>query len=97
MVKQYNIREISTKDNLVLGADRELVLSSAGMSIMLVFVVMRWEAAIFGGVLWYFCLWALQLMAKADPKMRGVYMRNTKYKKYYPARSSHFYINRIER
>jgi type IV secretion system protein VirB3 len=32
-------------------------------------------------------------MAKNDPQLRHVYLRQTQYKKYYPARSTPFYDN----
>ena len=38
-------------------------------------------------------LFALRLMAKADPKLRHVYLRHRRYKPYYPARSTPFREN----
>jgi type IV secretion system protein VirB3 len=32
-------------------------------------------------------------MAKADPRLRFVYMRHRRYKPYYPARSTPFRVN----
>jgi hypothetical protein len=43
--------------------------------------------------LWFGALFAFRLMAKADPKMRHVYLRHRRYKAYYPARSTPFREN----
>jgi type IV secretion system protein VirB3 len=34
-------------------------------------------------------------MAKNDPQLRHVYLRQIQYKKYYPARSTPFYDNTL--
>ena len=38
-------------------------------------------------VLWFGCIGAFRQVAKADPQMSRVYMRQLKYQAYYPARS----------
>ena len=41
----------------------------------------------------FFIRVVLRLMAKADPKLRYVYLRQLLYKPYYPARSTPWRVN----
>jgi type IV secretion system protein TrbD len=43
-----------------------------------------------GGALWFSAIAVLRWMAKADPQMTKVYLRQIKYRGYYPARSRPF-------
>jgi type IV secretion system protein VirB3 len=43
-----------------------------------------------GGALWFSAIPALRWMAKADPQMTKVYLRQIKFRGYYPARSRPF-------
>jgi type IV secretion system protein TrbD len=98
MTQRHKLRQTPVwhalhRPNLVFGCDRELVLSSG-----LVIVAMIWAAlsgglvlvAILSGALWMRIVSYLRLMAKADPRMRGVYLRHRRYRAYYPARSTPF-------
>jgi type IV secretion system protein VirB3 len=75
---------------LVFDLDRNTHLLSA----ILVFAAQDWLAAIFGFALWFLSLKGLRLMAKADPYMRAVYLRQRGYQAYYPARSTPFRNNK---
>ena len=77
-----------TRTNLVLGADRELVMFSGLMAGTLVFYSWDIQAAVVGVLFWFFALFTLRLMAKHDPKLRQVYMRHRIYKAYYPPLST---------
>ncbi|ANH09226.1 conjugal transfer protein TrbD [Allorhizobium sp. NPDC080224] len=77
-----------SRPNLLMGADRELVLLTALAAIILIFVVLTWYAALFGLAIWLIALAALRMMAKADPLMRRVYVRHISYKAFYRATSS---------
>lgn len=92
-MRKAPIRQSGNKDLLFLGGDRELVMFSALIAFTLIFATQNWIAFFFGVFLWFFCLAALRKMAKADPKMRDVYLRHRKYKNYYPARSTPFREN----
>jgi type IV secretion system protein VirB3 len=87
------IRRAGNRHNLFMGGDRELVMFSGLLAFALVFSAQEWKATIFGLVLWFTSLFLFRLMAKADPRMRDVYMRHRKYKPYYPARSTPFRDN----
>jgi type IV secretion system protein VirB3 len=91
------IHRFSTSHNLFLGCDRELIMFAGVMAFALVFSAQTLESAVFGAVFWFVILFLLRLMAKADPQMRSVYMRLiTRYKRYYPARSTPYRVNMRE-
>ncbi len=77
-----------SRPNLLMGADRELVLLTALAAVILIFVVLTWYAALFGLAIWIIAVAALRMMAKADPLMRRVYVRHISYKTFYRATSS---------
>ncbi len=77
-----------SRPNLLMGADRELVLLTALAAIILIFVVLTWYAALFGIAIWLVAVAALRMMAKSDPLMRRVYLRHISYKTSYRATSS---------
>lgn len=82
------IHRALSRPNLLMGADRELVLLSGLAAVILIFVVLTWYAAIFGMALWLVAVAALRMMAKADPLMRRVYLRHVSYKSMYRATST---------
>ena len=75
---------------LLLGAERELVLSTALLAAGLLFAVHQWWSVILGGGLWLVGLAALQRMAKADPLLSQVLARQLRYQRWYPARATPF-------
>lgn len=87
------IRRVMHRDNLFLGGDRELVLFCGAVAFALVFTAQELRAGIIGVSLWFLMLYLLRLMAKADPKLRQVYLRQLRYHPYYPARSTPWRIN----
>jgi type IV secretion system protein TrbD len=86
-------RRVGNRHNLVLGGDRELVMFSGLLAAALIFSAVELRATVVGIGLWVASLWALRRMAKADPLMRQVYMRQRRYRTYYPARSTPFRDN----
>ncbi|MBA2710161.1 MAG: VirB3 family type IV secretion system protein [Tatlockia sp.] len=87
------IRRSGNRHNLFMGGDRELVMFSGLIAAVLVFAVQTWIAIFVGVGLWFASLWSLRLMAKSDPKLRFVYLRQRRYKPYYPARATPFRVN----
>lgn len=75
------------RPRLVLGGDRELVLCTGLLSAVLIFTLMTWWSIIVGIVLWMGAVGLLSLMGKADPLMRGVYLRHVQYQPFYAAKS----------
>lgn len=84
------IHSAVNKPNLFLGGDRELVMFTGLCAAALIFTAQEWYAALFGIGLWTGALYALRLMAKADPFLRQVYLRHRRYRAFYPARSTPF-------
>jgi len=89
------IRRAGNRQNLFMGGDRELVMFSALLAAALIFTAQQLQATAYGLVLWFAALFMLRLMAKADPKMRHVYLRHRNYKSYYAARSTPFRTNTL--
>jgi len=87
------IRRAGNRHNLFMGGDRELVMFTGLMAFALIFSAQELRATVVGLVLWFGALYMFRLMAKSDPKMRQVYIRQRRYKRYYPARSTPFRIN----
>ncbi|WP_339058013.1 conjugal transfer protein TrbD [Candidatus Regiella endosymbiont of Tuberolachnus salignus] len=89
------IHRAGNRDSLFMGGDREMVMFSGLLAAILILAAQDWNAAIIGTFLWFAAIWVLRKMAKADPKMRFVYLRNRQYKPYYPARSTPYRINTV--
>ena len=87
------VRQSGNRPNLFMGGDRELVMFSILIAATSIFAAMEIKTTLFGIALWIFALFALRLMAKHDPHLRHVYLRQLRYKKYYPARSTPFTVN----
>ena len=87
------IRRAGNRDNLFMGGDRELVMFSGLLTFALIFNAQELRATVIGLLLWFGTLFACRLMAKSDPKLRYVYLRHRRYKRYYPARSTPFRTN----
>lgn len=75
------------RPNLVMGGERELVLSSGLLAGGLVVEAMNLVALAVGSAVWFGCVALLRWMAKSDPQMSRVYLRQLRYRAYYPARS----------
>ncbi|UPG90351.1 conjugal transfer protein TrbD [Luteibacter aegosomaticola] len=92
-IRTIPIRRAGNRTNLVLGGDRELVMFSGVLAGALVFSAHEIKAAVFGTLMWFGGLYVLRLMAKSDPAMRFVYLRQRRYKSYYAPRSTPFRNN----
>lgn len=87
------IRRAGNRESLFLGGDRKATMLVGLISSISLIATQSMTGAIFGIVLWFFGLFILRLMAKADPRLIPVYIRNRPYKKYYSARSTPFRVN----
>lgn len=88
VLNRNRIHRALSRPNLLMGADRELVLITALSSIILIFVVLTVYSAILGTVIWIGVVGVLRMMAKADPLMRQIYLRHISYKPHYRPTSS---------
>ena len=77
------IHRALSRPNLLIGADRELVLITGLASVILIFVVLTLYSALFGIAVWIVIVGILRAMAKSDPLMRQVYIRHISYKPVY--------------
>ncbi|WP_455274552.1 conjugal transfer protein TrbD [Rhizobium herbae] len=87
-LRHNRIHRALSRPNLLMGADRELVLITGLAAIILIFVVLTVSSALFGTAVWIVVVAALRMMAKADPMMRRVYIRHISYKPTYRATST---------
>ena len=92
-LRKIPIRRAGNRANLFMGGDRELVMFAGLLAAALIFSAQEGRATVFGLGLWFAALFVLRQMAKADPKMRHVYLRHRRYKAYYPSRSTPFREN----
>lgn len=82
------IHRALSRPNLLMGADRELVLLTGLAAAISAFVVLTWFSVLFGIAIWIGVVAALRTMAKADPMMRQVYVRHIGYQPTYRPTSS---------
>ncbi|MDI6029337.1 conjugal transfer protein TrbD [Corticibacterium sp. UT-5YL-CI-8] len=82
------IHRALSRPNLLMGADRELVLLTGLVAVILIFVVLTWYATLFGVAIWLIAVAALRMMAKADPLMRRVYLRHVSRRSLYRSTST---------
>jgi type IV secretion system protein VirB3 len=92
-IRTVPIRRSGNRDNLFMGGDRELVMLTGLLAGALVFSAQDIKAFVVGVTLWLLSLYLFRVMAKADPKMRHVYLRQRRYRPYYPARSTPYRVN----
>lgn len=87
-LQRNRIHRALSRPNLLLGADRELVLLSGLAAAILIFVVLTFYSALIGAGFWVLIVGLLRMMAKADPLMRQVYIKHIAYKSFYMATTS---------
>jgi type IV secretion system protein TrbD len=75
------------RPRLFLGGEREPTLMMAIVAAGLAVSGQNLVAVIVAAMLWFGCIGLFRQMAKADPQMSRVYMRQIKYRGYYPPRS----------
>src|SRR6185437_3822490 len=85
--REVVIHQSANRPNLVLGADRELVLVTIMIATGLAFSLASWWGICLALVFWLSSVAALQRMGKADPMLRHVYFRHIRYLRFYPAKS----------
>lgn len=90
-LKSIKVHAALNKPNLLLGGERELMLIVGLFSAVMVFIAMTWQTLIIGVTLWITLSMLLRMMAKADPMMSKIYLRQLKYKDFYLAHSTPFY------
>lgn len=82
-LQRNRIHRALSRPNLLMGADRELVLVTGLAAVILIFVVLTLYSTLFGIAVWILVVAALRMMARSDPMMRRVYIRHISYRPYY--------------
>jgi type IV secretion system protein TrbD len=82
-LRRNRIHRALSRPNLLMGADRELVLLTGLAAVILIFVVLTVYSALFGVAVWIVIVGLLRMMAKSDPLMRKVYIRHISYRFHY--------------
>lgn len=78
------------RPNLFLGGERELVLFTAIVCAGLAVSSLNLVAGGVAFFVWVILIGLFRMMAKADPYMSKIYLRQLKFQGYYPARSRPF-------
>lgn len=81
----------------IMGGERELMLFSLLISGGLIVSALNMVATLTGSVLWFISVQALRRMAKADPVMSKIYLRQLKYGHYYGPFSRPFRVAKSSR
>ena len=81
----------------IMGGERELMLFSMLIAGGLVVSALNLVATVIGLVLWLICVYGLRKMAKSDPEMSKVYLRQLKYRNYYGPFSRPFRVAKSSR
>jgi type IV secretion system protein VirB3 len=81
------LHRVLYRPNLILGGERELVMFTALLAGGLAVSAQNLIATAISLFIWFICIAFLRLMAKADPYMSRVYMRQLRFGPYLPARS----------
>ena len=75
------------RPRLFLGGEREPTLMMAIVAAGLAVSGQNLVTLIVAAVLWFGCIGIFRQVAKADPQMSRVYLRQLRYRGYYPPRS----------
>ena len=72
----------------ILGAERELVMTSALIALLVGVGGLTAVSIVSAVVFWIFAVFVLRRMAKADTIMSRVWLRHIKQQEFYPAKAS---------
>jgi len=85
--REVKFHESANRHNLILGGEREWVLCTALISVILIVLIQTWWSAAFGLALWFVAVAILKRMGKEDPIMTKVMFKHLRYRDYYPGQS----------
>ncbi|AHJ66179.1 Conjugal transfer protein trbD [Granulibacter bethesdensis] len=96
-LRQTRIHRALHRPQQIWGGERELMLFSMLVAGGLIIAAMNIVVTLIGTIMWLACVYGLRMMAKADPVMSKVYMRQLRYQEYYAPFSRPWRIDRIKR
>lgn len=73
------------RSHLLLDGDRELVIVTTMVCLILIVILQNLFAAVTGVIIWVTLIPLYRLMARSDPLMRVIYTRYARLQRYYPA------------
>lgn len=76
----------------VLGAERELVMTSALIALLVGVGGLTAVSMVSAILFWLVSVFALRRLAKADPIMSRVWLRHIRHQEFYPARPSRWRV-----
>jgi type IV secretion system protein VirB3 len=85
--RQVKYHESLNRHNQIMGGDRELVLCTGLLCVILIVLIQTWWSAALGVLVWVVSVAVLKRVGKVDPIMRQVAIKHFQYKDYYPAQS----------
>lgn len=86
-LRRLTFQRVLHRSSLFLGGEREPMLITAIIAGGLAISGMNMVSVVIGAAVWFGSIPLLRWMAKADPQMTKVYLRQLRYRGYYPARS----------
>ena len=89
-LRRIAFHRVLHRPSLFLGGEREPALLAAIIAGGLAVSGMNAVSFLVGAALWFTSIPLLRWMAKADPQMTKVYLRQLRYRGYYPVRSRPF-------
>ncbi len=87
-VRKIAVHQSLQRHNFVMGAERELVMTSALIALLVGIGGLTLLSGVVAAVFWIVAIFVLRRMAKADPIMSKVWMRHVKQNDFYSAKAS---------
>ncbi len=87
-MRTLTIHQSLHRHSHVMGAERELVLMSGLVALLVAIGGLSLLSGVAGFGFWVLAVFVLRRMAKADPLMSKVWLRHIKLQLHYPARAS---------
>jgi type IV secretory pathway TrbD component len=82
-LRQTRIRRALHRPQQIWGGERELMLFSLLLAGGIIIAALNGVATLIGLVLWLACVSGLRRMAKVDPALSKIYLRQLRYGDYY--------------
>lgn len=87
-MRTATIHQSTIRPALVLGAERDLVMFSGLIALLVGVGGFTLISAILGGIFWLVAVFVLRRMARVDPQLSKVWLRSIKYQTFYAAKST---------
>lgn len=87
-VRKIAVHQSLQRHNFVMGAERELVMTSALIALLVGIGGLTLLSGAAAAVFWIVAVFVLRRMAKADPIMSKVWTRHVKQNDFYSAKAS---------